>query len=99
MGLHLQRAKDGGLTMFHAQMLELPTLEAARATFETWDLSKNKPTTLPLAVCEYFEGRGYTHFRSGLRLPNDPTPEEWRASLLSALPLPGLELPAEPTTR
>jgi len=30
MGLHLQRAKDGGLTMFHAQMLELPTLEAAR---------------------------------------------------------------------
>lgn len=92
-GIHLDRAKAGGLSLFHVHLLELPTVESARAAFNSWThIPPSTSESLP-TISEYMEGRGYTNYRSGLRIPAEPSAEEWRASLLSAIPLSFLSEP------
>lgn len=86
-GIHLHRAKDGGLSLFQSHLLDRHSVESARATFDSWTHVHTSTLQILPTVSEYLEGRGYTNYRSGLRIPDQPSAEEWRASLLSALPL------------
>lgn len=94
-GIHLHRAKDGGLSLFQAHLLDLTTVESARATFDSWPHVHTSTSQALPTISESVEGRGYINYRSGLRLPDEPSAEEWRASLLSALPLSFLGEPAK----
>lgn len=88
LGFHLQRLSNGRLRLVRLQLLEIPSAEAARVALEGL-ASRTESSDLMAPLIRFStEGKGSVDYRSGLRLPPEPTSEEWRAALLSALPLP-----------
>jgi len=88
LGLHLRRLSNGHLRLVQLHLLEIPTAEAARVALERLARqTASSDLTAPL-IRFSTEGKGYVDYRSGLRLPPEPSTDEWRAAVLSALPLP-----------
>lgn len=94
-GLHLVRPADpsapstaGPAVLVHVELFEAGDPQSARTRLCSLPEPDLGEPWRSRVVRMDQEGRGFTDYRSGLRLPPEPTAAEWRAALLSSLPLP-----------
>lgn len=86
-GLNLEQSRDGSFSAVQVRILDVPTVEEARAVFTRWGTTPPPAEVHPLVVRTRMSGVEIVDYPSGLKLTADPTDEEWRAALLSSLPI------------